>query len=289
MNKTSLFAIIVFCFLFLSGCNQSNKSQIDDDVAKGNTTSKSEISPTENSSQKNLTVEEINQNILNTYIDGVFEIEKELDNPIRYHENGLISDIHLCTRETNNSICIYKNSQHEKGISFYENGKLSHLSERMGGKYHGQQIDYWENGQIQHEVLYHYGNKQGEEISYFMDGTVFLKWNYKNGEKDGNFYCYYPNGKLKETAEYSNGIKGNSIRYFENGKEEYKCTNENDFRICNGYFENGKLKSERKENLKTKISSETEYDENGKITNQEYHDEEGNQITDNSIIENFNQ
>jgi antitoxin component YwqK of YwqJK toxin-antitoxin module len=276
--KTTFFSILFFLIL---SCNHKNKN--DDSE-----TSEKEI---ETSIEKKLTIDEINENILNTYIDGLFEIEKELDNPISYHDNGLISSIHLCTIETNNSICIYKNSQHEKRISFYKNGKLSSLYERMGGKYHGEYLQYYENGQPAIKYFYQFGQKHGEQIHYFLDGKISLKFNYKNGVRDGESISYYIPGKLKEKKEFRNGISiGDSFRYYESGKVEQSCSDGVDFRYCKNYDENGKISNEMKCNLITgNLFSKVYFDEDGNIKEEKFFDQDGNVESNSKVIQSYDE
>jgi antitoxin component YwqK of YwqJK toxin-antitoxin module len=288
MNNTSIFRIIIIYFFVLYGCNTtSNKSETNETSIPSDS---KVFKASGDSSPKKLTIDEINENILNTYIDRIFEIEKEHDNPIRYHENGLISDMFLCTKATNDLKCLYKGLRHRKHVSFYKNGKLRDLTERKEDEYYGEQLAYWENGQLQHKVFYQFGKKQGEEITYMMDGNINYKINYKNGVRDGESIFYLSPGKLKEKTEFRNGISiGDSFRYYESGKVEESCNDGNDFRYCKNYYENGKISLERKFNLITgNIISRVGFDEDGEIIFKDFYDENGNMIIDNSIIENFN-
>ena len=281
MRNIFLLIIVFIGFWILNSCNNpSNKSEFPEKNIPEKTTFKSENKQSENSNSIELSTDKINENILNKYIDGVFEIEKELPSALTYHDNGVISRLDLCTRETNNSRSVFSGNQHEKRVSFYENGQLKHCYENINEKRHGKLIDYYENGEIKYEVLYQFGEKEGEEIYYYENGNIRMKKNLKNGVTDGEIICFYENGKLQIKEKYKNHIQyGKSIRYYEDGKVEYTCDDYEFFRLCKGYYKNEKIEKELKYNLITgKCISSIFYDENGIIKEQHFYNENGDEI-----------
>ncbi len=224
-----------------------------------------------------LSIEEINQGILNRYIDGEFELGKYSE--IKYHENGVIRELNLCSKNTNNDICIYKGTQHKKRISFFDNGQLRNVAEYKNNRLHNEQIDYWKNGVIQHKRNYLNGIQEGEEIQYWEDGSVRSKRNYLNDKTEGLWLTYHLNGKLSMKSEYRNGEAIYKTTFYENGQieDDFKIV-ENEYKIYKSYFESGILKSETKIYLNTGNKSQSVYNEDGKIKSQEYYDKNGNQI-----------
>jgi len=243
MSKIYVLASLAFLF---SCSNSSNENKIND----------IEIKHTTNQIENDVlieqpTVENINESILNTYLDGEFEIEKQLKNAILYHDNGVISNLSLCTKATNNTGSIYNDAQHEKRLTFYENGEIRMKYEYKNTKQHGEQLEYWKNGNIQHKVYYQSGIKQGEEISYFENGKILNRFNYnEKGEADGEWVRYYDEtGKIRDKSEYNNGVETSYIRYYENGQVEFSRQLEDGFEIVKSYSEQGELKINTKKNF----------------------------------------
>lgn len=274
--------IFYFLIITLISCNKQNNSN-------GKSLLNSNVKTTDSLKSIKLSPEEINEKILSNYVDGVFIVETMSKKPIWYYENGAIQRLYLVTKETNNLSDLYYSKQHTKTLDFFDNGHLRSKVEYVGRNQHGEQLFYWDNGNLEHRSTFNLGRKQGEEIYYFKNGKLFMKFNYIDDKRDGESIRYFSDGNLEWKIRYKNGIQiGNSIEYYQNGKVKQKCIDDIDFRICQGYFENGKQSSELKYNLNTgKLASKIFYDENGKIIEQAELDFDGNEINNNPVIESY--
>jgi TonB family protein len=272
-----IFLILIISCFSNSCMNSTDETKIDKNngVEKINSNNVNESNNLYTTNE--LSIEEINQGILNRYIDGEFELGKYSE--IKYHENGVIRELNLCSKNTNNDICIYKGTQHKKRISFFDNGQLRNVAEYKNNRLHNEQIDYWKNGVIQHKRNYLNGIQEGEEIQYWEDGSVRSKRNYLNDKTEGLWLTYHLNGKLSMKSEYRNGEAIYKTTFYENGQieDDFKIV-ENEYKIYKSYFESGILKSETKIYLNTGNKSQSVYNEDGKIKSQEYYDKNGNQI-----------
>lgn len=278
MRKTLY--LLLFFIVFVS-CNQkSNNLKIEEEIIA------SELKENDSSS-----VEVINNNILKTYLDGNFIVETFLDNPIRYHENGIISDLNLITKETNNTFSIYNNQTHKMHLSFFENGKLYMKSEFLGGQKHGEWVVCYKNSNVHYSSMYVDGSREGTWITYYENGKIWKSLNYGLDKLNGLSYVYSSDGKILFKGEYKKGIAvGNSNTFYENGEIEKTCHDGKDFRICRSFNENGEITSEVKYNLFTgKKISVLHYDEHGKISEEHFYNDDGVEIDNKSIIEIFDE
>ena len=125
--------LLAFTIILIS-CEQKNNT-----INK----EKNKILTKHNSStqEEKLSSENINDNILNTYVNGNFIIQTQLDNPIKYHKNGIISDLSLITKETNTISDIYIDKTHRKSCSFSKDGKLKTIDYYSVVPYTEQYID----------------------------------------------------------------------------------------------------------------------------------------------------
>ena len=99
MKQTNNFKYVLLIFVFIS-CK--NKENVDVNPS---------INGKENSVSKTLTTQEINDVLINKYVDGEFILNTQSDKPILYHKNGLISSISLISKETNNITDLYNSNQ----------------------------------------------------------------------------------------------------------------------------------------------------------------------------------
>lgn len=275
---------IYYCLLILmiTSCNQKNKN------AENET---SEIQ-SKILNEKALTSEEINENILGKYVSGGFIVATLSDNPIPYHPNGVIRNLQLITKETNNVTDLYNDNVHTKRLNFDEKGQLMSLNEHIGIKYHGTQLIYYTTGQLWTIENYEMGNKEGECITYWADGSLCKSENYSKGKRNG-VSLHYNSGthKLVSKVEYKDGIAfGNSIRYYENGKVSQSCSDGEDFRNCISYYENGKIRSEIKYSLNTgNLISQVYFDEERNIKEEHFFDQNGNVESNSNPVQSFDE
>ena len=239
--------LVLYTFVILISCSNSSKEK---------KINNKEI--TQNTNQLNskdvinkVTTEQINQNILDTYLDGEFELNKYDKNAIKYHENGIISNLNLCSVGTNNIGGIYKDAQHRKRLTFYDNGKFYMKYEYKNSEQHGEQLINWKNGNVQHIVNYYGGIKQGEEISYFESGKIRNRFNYnEKGERDGEIIRYFnEKGDVNDISIYKNGVELSHIRYYENGQVEFLRKIEDGNEIIKKFSENGDILINTKKNF----------------------------------------
>lgn len=278
MKQTNNFKYVLLIFVFIS-CK--NKENVDVNPS---------INGKENSVSKTLTTQEINDVLINKYVDGEFILNIQSDKPILYHKNGLISSISLISKETNNVTDLYNSNQHRKTICFYENGGNRLKSEYIGRFQHGEQLMYYENGQLSNKSNFENGRKEGEQLKYYRDGKIQSTLNYLNDKREGECIGFYSNGTISFKSNYTNGVAiGKSIKNYENGKIQEICNDDLEFRVCKSYLENGNYFSEKKYNLISgEIISMVFFNENGDKKEEHYYDASGNEIKQSSIIENFN-
>jgi antitoxin component YwqK of YwqJK toxin-antitoxin module len=273
---------LLFFIFFIISCNQKKNSSNLQEV---------EILTNKNDSirEQEFSIENINDNILNTYVDGDFIVQTLLDNPIMYHDNGIISRLSLITKKTNTTAHIFYNKTHRKTYGFSEKGILIDLSEYIGRELHGKQIQNYDNGNPRSLKTYINGLKEGKELFYFEDGKEWKVINYEQGKLNGEFIVYFRSGEIEFKGDYKNGIAiGKSVTYNNNKEIEKACEDGNEYRICKGFYENGKVKSISKYNLNSgTINSFVFYDENSNKSEEHFYDDEGNEIDKVAAIENF--
>lgn len=273
--------LLVFIFILIS-CNQKkNNSNLEEEEILTNEKDSAEI--------HKLSAENINDNILNTYIDGDFIVQTQLEKPIRYHENGVISRLSLITKKTNTIAHIYYDKTHHKTYDFSEGGVIINKSEYIGREPHGKQLQNYNDGNPKYLKTYINGLKEGEELLYFEDGKEWKVINYEQGKLNGEFIVYFRSGEIEFKGDYKNGIAvGKSVTYNKNKQIEKACLDGNEFRICKGFYENGKIKSISKYNLNSgTINSLVLFDENSNKSEEHFYDDEGKEIDKVTAIENF--
>ena len=87
----------------------------------------------------------------------------------------------------------------------------------------GAWLEYWDDGKISSVTNYKNGQYDGEYLSYYQNGQLNVKANYKNGKKEGMFFDFYQTGQLNWQENYKDGkVDGLSIIYHENGNLWYK-------------------------------------------------------------------
>lgn len=217
------YAFLIPVLMVLLSCNSKNNSKtknienLSDTIASiDNTNGNSAIKSTD----------EINSEILNNYVVGDFIVQTLLEKPIIYGKNGVITSLHLITKETNNTNSIYNNQTHSMDLSFFENGKLSMKSEFLGREKHGEWIMCWQNGNVCYSNTYVEGSKEGTWVTYYENGVVKSKISYLNNKRHGAVESYLNNGKLQSKTEYSNGIAiGNESQSV---NTEYDSTDSNE-------------------------------------------------------------
>ena len=89
--------------------------------------------------------------------------------------------------------------------NYYKNGKL-----KIEGNRKNFQLDsiwkfYSERGKITKAVNYSEGKKNGFTLTYDTNQLVTYKENFINDIKQGNSYSYYPSGKTKQITPYVKG------------------------------------------------------------------------------------
>ncbi len=232
----------------------------------------------ETNNTKEKSINELNNEILNRYVDGNFIIQTFLKSPISYFSNGRISCLSLITKETNNESCIYNGTNHTKMVCFRDNGKLFNIDESIGGKRDGEISDFYDSGNVKFSRFYKGGQLNGKYLMYYENGQIQQSRNYNNGIPNGEILIYFSNGKLEKKAFCNEkGFEtGNSIEYYDNGGKYSECNDEDGIRLCIFYSLKGEIMLKTKSDENGKKISKIEYNKNG-IKEFNY-DEEGNLI-----------
>jgi antitoxin component YwqK of YwqJK toxin-antitoxin module len=164
-------------------------------------------------------------------------------------------------------------------------------SEFLGGQKHGEWIVCYENSNVHYSSMYVDGSREGTWFTYYENGKIWKSFNYELDKLNGLSIVYSSDGKILFKGEYKKGVAvGNSNKFYENGEIEETCYDGKEFRICRSFNENGKITSEVKYNLFTgKKTSVSHYDEHGKINEEHFYNDDGDEIDNKSIIEIFDE
>jgi len=110
----------------------------------------------------------------------------------------------------------------------------------------------YENGNLVEEGDYNKGHKSGEWKYYYDNKQLFEKVNYLWGKLNGSYQSYWDNGSIKKEGFYNQGKKTGNWKMFYRDK---------------------------------KPALTEEYDENGKLVDGVYFDQDGKTVNNESIIQ----
>ncbi len=185
---------------------------------------------------------------------------------------------------------------------YYENGKVSSISNFIHNKMNGLSTNYYLNGKISSVGTVKNDSNDGVWHWYYESGNLNGRTTFSNNKVNGLLEIFYENGKLKSKGTKINGLlDGQSVNYYENGNveliqnfindnlhgkyEKYYETgnlkvkglyeNNNQIGIWEYFYENGKLEAKGKNNEKgLKQGIWNYYDENGVLNTTEYLEDE---------------
>lgn len=89
--------------------------------------------------------------------------------------------------------------------NYYKNGKLKIEGNRKNFQLDSVWKFYSEKGKITKAVNYTEGKKNGYTLSYDTNQRIISRENFINDIKQGNSFAYYPSGKTKQITPYLKG------------------------------------------------------------------------------------
>ena len=128
--------------------------------------------------------------------------------------------------------------------SYFESGKLKHLSTMIDNRNNGNMKNYYEsgalrseenyetgirsgtskefheNGQLKYSIDYIKGKEKDGEVSHFnSSGALITLVPYASGQINGTVKSFYNSGKLRSEIQWVNGEKEGSWKYFNETEE----------------------------------------------------------------------
>ena len=110
-------------------------------------------------------------------------------------------DISWYDLELRNNLYYEKN----KNIPFTGEIKSKKNGKIIKGMKEGAWLEYWDDGKISSVTNYKNGQYDGEYLSYYQNGQLNVKANYKDGKKEGEFFDYYQTGQLNWIENFKDG------------------------------------------------------------------------------------
>jgi antitoxin component YwqK of YwqJK toxin-antitoxin module len=152
----------------------------------------------------------------NTAYEGFFLNDKPVGTFKRYHENGKLSTVLQCEKDTfrcraelfsvNQKLTAKGNYYQQKRDSiwnFYsESQRLIAVESYKEGMRHGEFITFYENGNRAEVIQYKMDKEDGVWRRYYPGGQVKLETLYRNGLRNGPFYVYYESVRDKAWIFY---------------------------------------------------------------------------------------
>lgn len=170
----------------------------------------------------------------NKAYEGYFIDDQPEGKFVRYHENGALMSVQLCTRNpsyckttlyfSEDKIAATGNHLNQEKDSiwkyFNQEGKLIRQEGYKEGKKHGLFLTYYDNGKIAEQENFVEGRQSGMWLQYYENGKKKLEAEFSNGMRNGKFYMYYDSGRIKLMGRYTNDLRDKTwIFYDEKGGE----------------------------------------------------------------------
>lgn len=144
--------------------------------------------------------------------------------------------------------------------------KWNHVVEQKGAAW---LVSFYNNKKLREQITYadqdlHVRN--GRYAQYYEKGDIAYDGNFEKGYKVGEWRFYYTNKQLAEKLNYTWGkLNGEYLSFWENGNVKSRGR----------YVMDKKTGLFRTYHLNEKIAAEEIYNEEGKLVNSSYFDEEG--------------
>ena len=125
--------------------------------------------------------------------------------------------------------------------TYYPNGQLLMVGERVNGKKEGIWISFDEQGDTLNVTPYLNGKEHGR-VKYFDKGVLQSIWSYENGVGHGEHLSFYPNGAIESRSYKENGMQSSEVTGYYPTGELFEVMNLNGSIVR--YFRNGQIECE---------------------------------------------